>query len=127
MRLHSVGPESHLCRLLEQCALLPRSERAAVLENDEGLESIYRSVASLGDTEAPQNPEDQVDFHYVCFVKSSRDGALYMLDGDGNGPVSHGPLHSDDILCEDGVRIVQEYMQKNEAGDHFSLLALAPS
>jgi len=106
---------------------LPWSDRATVLENDEKLESIYRSVAVLGDTEAPQNPEDPVDFHYVCFVKSSRDGALYMMDSDRNGPVRYGPFHSDDVLSEDGVKIVLEYMRQNEAGDHFSLLALAPS
>jgi hypothetical protein len=54
LAIHRTGPDSHLCRLLEQCARLPSSDRATVLEYDEKLESIYRSAAVLGDTEAPQ-------------------------------------------------------------------------
>ena len=36
--------------------------------------------------------EDEVDFHYVCFVKSSKTGHLYELGGDRKGPVDHGIL-----------------------------------
>ncbi|KAI0809950.1 ubiquitin carboxyl-terminal hydrolase, family 1 [Xylaria sp. FL0064] len=134
--LHAVGngrardlivPGSHLFDLLERCAALDPADCAAVLENDTNLESIYTSVAVLGDTEAPENPEDEVDFHYVCFVKSYRGSNLFILDGDRHGPVDKGLLTEDDLLSKQGIEAIKEFIEHHDNGGSFSLLALAPS
>ncbi|KAI0970847.1 ubiquitin carboxyl-terminal hydrolase, family 1 [Xylaria arbuscula] len=122
-----IVPGSHLSRLLEKCASLDPAGCAAVLENDDELESKYSSVAVLGDTEAPENPEDEVYFHYVCFVKSHHSDNLFILDGDQDGPVDKGLLVEDDLLSSQGIEAIQEFIRRHDNGGNFSLLALAPS
>ncbi|KAI0457958.1 ubiquitin carboxyl-terminal hydrolase, family 1 [Xylaria acuta] len=121
-----IVPGSHIFHLLENCASLDPADCAAVLENDTELESKYASVAVLGDTEAPENPEDEVDFHYVCFVKSHRRSNLFVLDGD-RGPVDKGLLAGDDLLSKQGIEAIKEFIGHHDNGGKFSLLALAPS
>lgn len=118
-----------MSRLLESCRPLKPLDRAQILDSDEELESAYRFVATQGDSKAPANPEDEVDFHYVCFVKSHKDGHLYEMDGDRKGPVARGLLGSDeDVLDERGVSVIREFIQREDGGDtNFSLLVLAPS
>ncbi len=122
-------PESHLSRLLERCRPLKPLDRAQMLEDDVELESAYRMVALQGDSEVPENPEDEVDFHYVCFVRSHKDGHLYEMDGDRKGPVDRRSLESDeDVLAEQSLNVVQEFIQRENGGNaNFSLLVLAPA
>lgn len=98
-----------------------------MLENDKELESKYHSVAILGDTEAPQNAESGVDFHYVCFVKSHRNDNVYTMDGDKNGPINGGPMSSNDLLSEQGIEAVMEFIRQHDDSGQYSLLALAPN
>jgi ubiquitin carboxyl-terminal hydrolase L3 len=122
-------PESHLSRLLESCRLLKPLDRAQMLEDDAELESAYRMVALQGDSEVPENAEDEVDFHYVCFVRSHKDGHLYEMDGDRKGPVDRGSLESDeDVLAERSLNVIQEFIQREDGCNaNFSLLVLAPA
>ncbi|KAI1345473.1 ubiquitin carboxyl-terminal hydrolase, family 1 [Xylaria sp. FL0043] len=122
-----IVPGSHLFHLLEKCASLDPDDCAAVVENDGELESMYNSVAVLGDSKTPGNPEDEVDFHYVCFVKSYRGSNLFVLDGDGHGPVDKGLLTEDDLLSKQGIEAIKEFIDQHGNGGNFSLLALAPS
>jgi len=103
-------------------------DRALVLENDAELESAYMSVALQGDSKVPDNAEDEVDFHYICFVKSHKDGHLYEMDGDLKGPVDRGPLGIDeDVLAERGLSVIREFVKREDDGSgNFSLLVLAP-
>jgi ubiquitin carboxyl-terminal hydrolase L3 len=123
-----VVPGSHLERLLATCTPLNPLERAAVLEGDELLESEYHTVALQGDSDVPDNPEDEVDFHYVCFVKSHRNHHLYLLDGDRKGgPIDLGHLgENSDALSNEVLERVREFIGKCALGVGFSLLALAP-
>lgn len=100
-----------------------------MLENDWYLEEAHKSVALQGDSDVPTNPEDEVDFHYITFVKSHRSGHLYEMDGDRKGPIDKGPLGQDeDILSENALRIVREYLEREDGGNlGFSLMVLAPS
>ncbi|ETS86458.1 hypothetical protein PFICI_00286 [Pestalotiopsis fici W106-1] len=120
-------PESHLSGLLERCTHLNPSDRASVLENDALLASKYHSAAVLGDTDAPTDPETEVDFHYVCFVKSHRNNNLYIMDGDRNGPINGGTMSNDDLLSEQGIQAVMDFIQQHDDTGQYSLLALAPS
>ena len=74
----------------------------------------------------PENAEDEVDFHYVCFVKSSKTGHLYELDGDRKGPVDHGSLGpGENILSSGALSIIQNFIgRENGQNVNFSLLAL---
>lgn len=118
---------SHLSRLHAKCAPLKPAARAQILEDDEELESAYKSVAFQGDSEVPANPEDEVDYHYICFVKSHKNGHLYEMDGDRNGPIDRGPLSpDDDVLSEKGLNAVKEYIEREQGQNPgFSLLVLA--
>ncbi|KAF2455014.1 hypothetical protein BDY21DRAFT_387166 [Lineolata rhizophorae] len=116
---------SFLATLLETC-LTPR-ERALALESSGELESAYATAAKQGDSAVPANAEDEVDFHFVCFAKSSKNSHMYELDGDRKGPVDKGALlgSNDDIFTEGVLGIVREYIQR-EGGEssNFSLMAL---
>jgi len=123
-----VIPSSHLAGLLATCASLQPLERAALLEEDEQLEAAYKTVALQGDSEVPANPEDEVDFHYVCFVKSHKNDHLYELDGDKKGPVDWGLLSQvDDVLSETALSAVRTFIRRVERDSGFSLLVLAPA
>ena len=116
-------------RILSSCVPLAPAERAKVIEDSEEIESAYRAAALQGDSDVPENAEDEVDFHYVCFVKSSKTGHLYELDGDRKGPVDHGRLNAGgDVLSGGALKIIQKYIHReNGANVNFSLLALVPA
>jgi ubiquitin carboxyl-terminal hydrolase L3 len=83
-----------------------------------------------GDTPAPTYAEDEVDFHFVCFVKSNGNSRIYELDGDRIRPVDKGVVmaSNDDMLSEGGLGIVREFIQQKKGdGSGFSLMALVPS
>ncbi|KAI9791849.1 MAG: ubiquitinyl hydrolase 1 [Peltula sp. TS41687] len=124
-----IQPHSTLAQLLADCLPLGPEERALALEDSKELESAHAEAAKMGCSEIPANPEDEVDFHYVCFVKSHHDGHLYELDGDRKGPVDRGlRLKSEeDLLSEGGLSIIREFIEREDGGNlNFSLLALAP-
>ncbi|KAJ2892552.1 hypothetical protein MKZ38_009619 [Zalerion maritima] len=105
------------------------------------MSQFMEKCTKQGDTAPPESPEEEVDFHYVCFVnvKSGLDGIekVFLLDGDRQGPVHTGVVLSavdDDMISEKGLEVVREFMRRAvggegcEGGDgQFSLLALAPA
>ncbi|KAH7389437.1 ubiquitin carboxyl-terminal hydrolase, family 1 [Phaeosphaeria sp. MPI-PUGE-AT-0046c] len=117
---------SLLATLLDTCS--PR-ERTLALETSEELESAYATAAKQGDSTAPANAEDEVDFHFVCFAKSNKNAHVYELDGDRKGPIDRGALlgPNDDMFAEGVLGIVREFIQR-ERGESsgFSLMALVP-
>jgi ubiquitin carboxyl-terminal hydrolase L3 len=105
---------------LDDCAL--------ALEADERLEQAYARVAQQGDTEAPVNPEEEVDFHYICFVKSTTNGHLYQLDGDRKQPISLGAMPSDeDMLSDNCLNAIRRMIASEGDNINFSLMALVSS
>ena len=116
-----------MARLLSRATPVKVAARAEVLEEDEELESLHREVAMKGDSAVPASAEDEVDFHYLCFVKSSKNGHLYELDGDRKGPIDHGLMEStEDVLSGKALGIIKGLVQQADSVG-FSLLALAPS
>jgi ubiquitin carboxyl-terminal hydrolase L3 len=105
---------------LESCAL--------ALEADPGLEQAYGEVALDGDTAAPDNPEDEVDYHYICFVKSHKNGHLYQLDGDRKQPIDLGTMEiGDDALSESCLHVIRSMIESEDGNVNFSLMALVPT
>jgi len=58
-------PDSLVLRLLHACIPQPPSDRAKVLEQSDELEQVYGTVAQIGDSAVPANPEEEVACHYV--------------------------------------------------------------
>jgi ubiquitin carboxyl-terminal hydrolase L3 len=119
-------PGSPLDQLLRQAIPLDPFGRINLLETSDTLELMHTSAAIQGDTVAP-NANDDVELHYVCFVKSSKDGHLYELDGARNGPVDKGALAEDeDVLGDKARAVIQEYIDREkESGNiQFSLVSL---
>ena len=127
----ALDPSSDLSTLLKSAAPLKPLPRADLLYESEALESAHQSAASKGDTAAP-SAETNVDLHYVCFVKSSKNH-LWELDGRRKGPLDRGVLtQEDDVLSEKALALgVKSFLKREEAaggGDlRFSLVALGPS
>ncbi|KAI9773406.1 MAG: ubiquitinyl hydrolase 1 [Geoglossum simile] len=122
-----IQPNSTLANLFASSLPLNPNDRALALEGSEELESAHAEAAMQGDSSVPDNAEDEVDFHYVCFVKSHKNGHLYQMDGDRKGPIDRGSLLSpdEDLLTEGGLSVIREFIQREKGGDpKFSLLAL---
>ncbi|KAI0014594.1 ubiquitin carboxyl-terminal hydrolase, family 1 [Xylariomycetidae sp. FL0641] len=116
-----IEPGTTLAHLLQECIPLQPAERAAALENSKPLEDAYNSVASEGDTEAP-DAEDEVEFHYFCFVKSHQNGHLYLLDGDRKRPIDLGGLGiEEDVLSNKCLDIVRGMMAQALIQGEFEL------
>lgn len=87
---------------------------------------MYAAVATQGTSRVPDNAEDEVDFHYVCFVKSRSNGRLYELDGDRKGPIDRGLVlgPDEDVLAPGGLNVIREYMERERGNTNFNLMAL---
>ncbi|KAH7394960.1 hypothetical protein DE146DRAFT_66447 [Phaeosphaeria sp. MPI-PUGE-AT-0046c] len=127
----NIAPDSNLAKLLNDAIPLKPVERADLLYDSEALESAHQAAASGGDTSAPA-AEDNVDLHYVCFVKS-QNNHLWELDGRRKGPLNRGALSPDeDVLSEKALDLgVRSFLKREAAaggGDlRFSLITLAES
>ncbi|OKL61566.1 hypothetical protein UA08_03578 [Talaromyces atroroseus] len=129
VRSHII-PGSDLDNLLRDAEPLKPAERADLLYDSKALEAAHADAAKLGDTAAPE-AEDQVDLHFVAFVKAL-DGGLWELDGRRKGPLKRGQLGPDeDVLSDTALELGPRRFLKKEAeggkGDlRFSLVSLGP-
>ncbi|KAJ7173075.1 ubiquitin carboxyl-terminal hydrolase [Mycena crocata] len=120
----NIGPtyidrNSVLGEFIPSCVGLDPTARAAALEASVGIADAYRAIAMQGGTPVPR-AEDEVDFHYVCFVKSPLNGHLYEMDGDRNGPLDRG----DGEILNGGLELAKSFIQQGNA--RFQLMALVP-
>ncbi|CRJ88507.1 Ubiquitin carboxyl-terminal hydrolase isozyme L3 like protein [Verticillium longisporum] len=120
-----IEASSDLDTLLQQALPLHPAERAALLEQSTALANAHRSAASQGDTSAPEATDD-VDLHYVCFVKTT-DGAFWELDGRRKGPLQRGQLEeSEDVLSTKALTLGPlKFLEREGADLRFSAVALA--
>ncbi len=116
--------QSVLNSLLSNLVTSFSSEREALLESSTDLETLYRKAA-LRDNTASSPAEEEVDLHYVCFVKSSS-GLFYEMNSDANGPIiTNVTLEEDqDLLKSSALECVRRCIARSEEDVHFSLLAL---
>jgi len=116
---------SLLGTFLDSCIDLDPIQRAKALETSLGIAEAYRKAATQGGTAVP-NAEDEVEFHYICFVKSPLNGHLYEMDGDQNGPVDRqSSLEGDSDLLSGGLKLAKSLIQ--DGNPHFQLMALVPT
>jgi ubiquitin carboxyl-terminal hydrolase L3 len=127
-RLMASASGSIIDKLRQRATSLELEDLALVLEADQGLEQAYADVAQKGDTEAPNRPEDEVDYHYICFVKSHKNDHLYQLDGDRRQPIDLGVVPVDeDVLSDKCVDVIRGMMESEGGNANFSLMALVPT
>ncbi|KAI1423022.1 ubiquitin carboxyl-terminal hydrolase, family 1 [Xylaria sp. FL1777] len=121
-----LDPSSFIARLIRDCISLPPRDRASAIEDSYELEVAYSSVARQGGSAVPNNAEDEVDFHYVCFVRSSQNNHLYELDGDRHGPIDTGVIlePEDDLLSKNVVGFVRQYIEQGKRNANYGLMAL---
>ncbi|KAK3368774.1 ubiquitin carboxyl-terminal hydrolase, family 1 [Podospora didyma] len=121
-----IKPNSLLEHLLRDCILRDPQERAKILEASTELEQAHAAVAAKGETAAPDSAEDEVDFHYICFVRSGKDGHLYELDGDSKGPIDTGVTleAGQDLLCAEVLAVMRNYIDQEEDSIGFNIMAL---
>lgn len=123
--------DSDLYKLVKDATPLGPIERADLLYNSEALESAHQSAASQGQSDAP-DANDDVDLHFVCFVKDERN-RLWEMDGRRKGPLDRGQLgEGEDVLSEKALDLgPRKFIQREIAisgGElRFSLITLAPS
>ncbi|KAJ6481881.1 ubiquitin C-terminal hydrolase L3 [Mycena sanguinolenta] len=101
-------------------------ERAAVLKHSDGIAEVYNRASQRGSSPL-LHAEDETPGHFVCFVRSPKDGHIYELDGGKNGPVDHDAfLGGDRDMLSGGLKLVREYVEKkmDPARPHFHLMAL---
>ncbi|KAL9094963.1 MAG: hypothetical protein Q9165_002913 [Trypethelium subeluteriae] len=120
----SIEPDTPLASLLRQCIPLRQSERADALEASHEVEEAHRKAAMQGQSSVPEDAAAEVDYHYICFVKSG--GRLFELDGDRKGPIDRGSLVADeDVLGESSMQIIREFIRREHGQNlNFSLMAL---
>ena len=123
---------SELDKFIKAAEGLGPQERARLIEESDALERAHQQAATGGETQAPA-AEDDVDLHYVCFVKSEGSGSLWELDGRRKGPLNRGALEAgDDVLSEKALDLgVRAFLKREEeagGGDlRFGLIVLAES
>lgn len=126
-----ITPNSDLSHLLQEAIPLQPEQRAELLYNSTSLEAAHQTAAHGGETAAPP-AEDEIDLHYVCFVKA-KDGHLWELDGGRKGPLDRGLLGpEEDVLSEKALDLgVRQFIRRetsaNGGESRFSLIALAES
>lgn len=125
-----IQSDSDLDKLIKTALPLKPAERAELLEETEALESAHQTAAATGDS-APPAAGDNIDLHYVCFVKSEKNGHLWEMDGRRKGPLDRGTLAADeDVLSQTALdKGVRAFLKREaEAGGgelRFSLITLA--
>jgi len=127
-----IEPNSTIGRLVRDAVPLDPEERADLLYNSSDLENAHQSSAQEGQSQAP-GAADDIDLHYVCFVKDPKTNHLWELDGRRRGPLDRGVLESgDDVLSPKALDLgPRKFMKREEeigGGElRFSMITLAPS
>lgn len=125
----TVTPGTDLDVLLKDAEPLQPEQRAELLYESKALESAHADAARLGDTAAPQ-AQDEVDLHFVAFVKVG--DRLWELDGRRKGPLERGVLgEEEDALSEKALELgVRRFLKTEAEGGNpdlrFSLVSLGP-
>lgn len=111
---------SYFDKYITRTLAMTPEERAVALEEDDEIEAEHGEISLAGQSEVVQD----VNTHFVAFVE--KEGSLYELDGRKSFPINHGPT-TPETLLKDAVRVVGEFMARDEGEMRFTITALAPS
>lgn len=117
-----VEPDSPLEAFLTASKGKKPDEIAKILEESTDIQAIHEKYAQKGQTETP-GLQDEVDLHFVAIVRSAKEGHVYELDGNKDGPVMKDAASPDDFLKK-AAKVSQEYIDSMPGEKSFSLMAL---
>ncbi|KAI8869431.1 ubiquitin carboxyl-terminal esterase L3 [Ramicandelaber brevisporus] len=123
-----VEQNSPLAKFLNDIKDMTPVQRAERLLSDASIASVHARSAYDGQT-LPPDAEDEVDFHFVCFVE--KNDKLFELDGRFDKPIDHGKIEGGNDengsgLLKAAAKIAKQYMQRDPDNLNFTLTALAP-
>ncbi|CAH7671453.1 hypothetical protein PPACK8108_LOCUS6229 [Phakopsora pachyrhizi] len=108
-------------------------KRAKLLESNLEISSVHDDLSRSGQSRVPEENEE-VNLHFVCFVKSSvsiksgssdsKEDRLVELDGRKSFPIDHGRLETD--LLHGIIPIVKRFIDLSNNNLQFNLIALSP-
>lgn len=129
--LLTVESSTPLANIYEKAKTMTTAQRAELLEESDELEAAHTSFSQRGQTTAPQIGEE-VEHHYVALVKhrdpKTGKWLLYELDGVRVGPVERGEIPADeDLVGPTALKVMEEFITREQEQGRFSLMALAPS
>lgn len=134
--LHALANNEHLLdstgdlyTFLQKAKSLNETERTKAIESSSFIESAHLSAAQSGQSTVI-DAEEEVDLHFVAFVKSGTNGHIYELDGRQNVPIDHGPFEGNDLLSAQGRNLIKDFVRRASGSSdemNFSLCALAPA
>ncbi|KAL1722252.1 peptidase C12, ubiquitin carboxyl-terminal hydrolase [Schizophyllum commune] len=121
-----VDPKSAFGELIARCKALDAKDRPRALEESVELRAAHEKAAVQGDTAAPANAADEVDYHYTAFAPSRTTHRVYELDGDKKGPLDTGLTLGDDgdMLSPAIVDLIKGYIARDGISPYFGLIAL---
>ena len=128
--LHAVGNNlnainladgSYFKQYFSKTSGMTPAERAAFLEDDDGIEAAHGSAVAAGETRCP-DLDEQINLHFVALVHV--DGGLYELDGRKKSPVYHGSTTSETLLS-DAVPVIKTFIENSEGSINFNAIAMS--
>lgn len=120
-----VQKDSFIDKLLHQVTPLKVEARAETVYNNQELEDKHMHAAKTGNTKPPP-AENHPGYHFIAYVKG-KDGHLWELEGNTDGPVDRGAIEpEDDVLSDAALKQgVRQFLQHSNGNLNFSLIALA--
>lgn len=119
-----ITPGSFLDRYFAAVKDLTPEDRGRFLESPpEGapdVEDAHKEASLQGQSKPPSEEED-VNLHFVCFVRTLQ-GRLVELDGRRAGVIDHGPCEEGRVL-ETSVEVVKKFVEMTESIS-FNLIAV---
>jgi len=118
-------PGSDLEHLVSEATPLKQKERAELLYNSDILEKAHKEAAQTGDSRPP-TIDEEVLYGFTAFVKG-KDGHLWELEGQREGPVDRGVLAEDeDVLTDKALQMgpLRIINREKASEQRFSCLAL---
>jgi len=95
-----------------------------LLESSTDLETLYRKAA-LRNNIVSLSTEEEVDLHYICFVKSLSN-LFYEINSNANKSIITNVIleENQNLLKLSALKYVRRCIARSEEDVHFSLLAL---
>lgn len=98
-------------------------ERCKALEENTEFQSIHKTYASEGQSEAITSDQSKVKHHYIAYVLDKESNKLVELDGTKAGPVIIDEGCDGDLL-RGSIREIMGKLERGEISESLSMMTL---
>lgn len=102
-------PNSLAAKFAQDFKNLDGNQRGIYLAKSKEMLNVHEKYATQGQSDVPGEGDDTI-LHYICLCKG-KNGNLYELDGRMSGPIDHGYLDNENLLCPKTLGIIKEHMK----------------